>query len=449
MKTFQFKEAQRYSECKIFEGYLQLENEERENALSELKPALENFISDKNDLVHDASRLGFCWYQNNLMPGNFVGLTWLKEKKLAIQVTPKFQDMDYLSMYLKCTENSTVAEHLGNVFFCWPEQEPIEVKEAQDFLWFIIGIFLQSTHKLCLRHLRKNFIRTDENLIGKTKGRVLFSSHIRENIVKARPDRIYSQFQIISDNCRENQILVAALEKCVQYIARNSNFNKGSYSKLWDWSRVIRASLSNVDLKPITNRDFLNIRYKGNYSSYKEPHQYAKMILNMLGADPTQELKEEESKKVKIHPFAICMYELFERYCEVLLRDKYSDLWAGYGLGEGNDLGDEAKARPDFLIKNRKYILDAKYKGHKTEYKFSDYKEDLKQMAWYSRHKYVLEELGMTGDKQDYPEKMFLLYPEISDIGNPPINLDFAINASESIPFLFKIKVPVPRKKNS
>ena len=223
MKTFQFKEAQRYSECKIFEGYLQLENEERENALSELKPALENFISDKNDLVHDASRLGFCWYQNNLMPGNFVGLTWLKEKKLAIQVTPKFQDMDYLSMYLKCTENSTVAEHLGNVFFCWPEQEPIEVKEAQDFLWFIIGIFLQSTHKLCLRHLRKNFIRTDENLIGKTKGRVLFSSHIRENIVKARPDRIYSQFQIISDNCRENQILVAALEKCVQYIARNSN----------------------------------------------------------------------------------------------------------------------------------------------------------------------------------------------------------------------------------
>ena len=57
--------------------------------------------------------------------------------------------------------------------------------------------------------------------------------------------------------------------------------------------------------------------------------------------------------------------------------------------------------------------------------------------------------LWLARDKQDYPEKMFLLYPEISDIGNPPINLDFAINASESIPFLFKIKVPVPRKKNS
>lgn len=109
-------------------------------------------------------------------------------------------------------------------------------------------------------------------------------------------------------------------------------------------------------------------------------------------------------EKSNIYPFYINLPELFERYCEVKLREHIPYLLAGYAK---NDICSQIKTgalRPDFAIpksdedKIDAYILDSKYsikyshifkkinKGEEEiNEKTGDIKEHLQQLSLYSR----------------------------------------------------------------
>jgi 5-methylcytosine-specific restriction endonuclease McrBC regulatory subunit McrC len=85
------------------------------------------------------------------------------------------------------------------------------------------------------------------------------------------------------------------------------------------------------------------------------------------------------------------MPELFERYCEALLRGRYDDLLAGYGRDDSSETksGHRLK-RPDFLLPSLNMIIDSKYK-FRIENSIGE--EDLRQLSLYGRYMPILSNL--------------------------------------------------------
>jgi 5-methylcytosine-specific restriction endonuclease McrBC regulatory subunit McrC len=365
--------------------------------------------------------LGLHYSQGQYYPGDYVGLVWLGEgdDRIALRVKPKdaFQRLDYLAMYLRCAEDPEVSGHLDRCFYCWPEDAPIELidEETTELSFMIVAAFLRELNLLCLRHLRRAFLPEECNLSGKVKGRIVMSAQLRQNLSRSREERAVCRYQIISDDCRENRILRAALEQSVRWLTRHASHTEAYKTTLWRWVQVARSALSRVGVHRITAREFLGIRYTGIFVHYRQAHRLARMILNLLGSDPTVDPQLDEQRGTAFPPFALCTYELFERYTEVLLRRQFANIRPGYGY-DGNNLrpqGGRYVVRPDFLVPEKRWILDCKYKiipqAHDEPH------ADIYQVVAYSQHQKVIEILSSSQDSEKAePLSVVLLYPEVT-----------------------------------
>lgn len=322
-------------------------------------------------------------------------------------------------MYATCLSDPIVAPHMGEpaVFF-WPNEPfiecPDEIKEQG--LLFLVMAYLQELHLLCLRHLRSQFVHTTENLNGRTKGRIDISRQVRVNQSRGRSDRTVCDFTIHSNNCRENQILKTALERGAKVLTR---YNLDNVT-LWSKAHFCRHELRDVEEVEVTPRLFHGLRYTGLFRPYKKAHELAKCILNLLPPDP-HSLRKQLSSKVP--QFAICTYELFERYCEVKLREhlikigRNKDLWVGRQNLE--------RLRPDFLIcskdkENDRWIIDAKNKpSWSSNYERPDKPEwnsDVPQLCRYSRYLPILIELGYEqSERSSSSPNMLVVFPGSGD----------------------------------
>ena len=94
-----------------------------------------------------------------------------------------------------------------------------------------------------------------------------------------------------------------------------------------------------------------------------------------------------------VPPFALCTYELFERYAEAMLRKVHGPLWVGYNEKENNLPGSRYWVRPDFIVRDRGIVIDCKYKFYPG---VVDERErgDVYQVVAYSRHLGVLTCIG-------------------------------------------------------
>ena len=144
----------------------------------------------------------------------------------------------------------------------------------------------------------------------------------------------------------------------------------------------------------------------GQLSPLPPTHSSRMGVLRHLGISP--EHLDRQMKELPVPPFALCTYELFERYAETVLRREHADdLWAGYSYKK-NNLGNERyQVRPDFLVIRKREIIDCKYKFLNEELEGSE-RADVYQVVSYSRHQAVREKLGGCD-----PSKLTLLYPEI------------------------------------
>lgn len=286
-------------------------------------------------------------------------------------------------------------------------------KEDKSFpLFLLIARYLNELSRLCKRHIKLGFPRTEQNLTGRCKGSVRIKQNIIHNTAKGRMDRLYCQFQTHSIDTPANQILKAALEQSLRFLRRHSQ--AASWNSLWNWAGESSASLREVTLRRIHPSEFQQIQCKGLMKVYKQPINLARMILRALGSDPNN--PPDLNAPIMLPPYAIDMNELFERYCEALLRSIYgNDLWAGYGYedGKGFKIGSGQGIRPDFLLKkqnkegtiNYGWVLDAKYK-------FNNHflKEDIAQVSLYARSKRTRRILDL--EIQQEPHSLILMYPK-------------------------------------
>jgi len=402
-----------------------------------------NECADEIDWKKRAKYLGIREKNDKLIADHFVGMRWLEEGKCFLTVEPKIAKLDYISMYLECLKSDEIIKHLDRMFDVYPEEQfiPMDEDDWPKISPLFVITFLKRLFDLTKRHTRWNYITVTENLRSRIKGKIRVPDTIKRNHSKFKIESTVCTFQFFGIDCLENRILKLAFEKSRRYLI-HKNLHKKSPIDIWlNYCNVV---FENVPLVPITYQDFQRVHYSNFYKEYKELHKLAKLIFKQFGYSLQQNF---EKYTFLTPPFWIDMNELFERYCEGNLRKKYK-LWAGY---DENNLGDEFKVRPDFLIPERKIIIDCKYKQY-WDWGKDDFRSDVYQVVSYSRHKDVKEKLGLTRDV-DLCKGIYILYPcsskddgGVNEIDFEKIEDDIA-NAKKLKAFdvlLYKVKIGLP-----
>ena len=300
-----------------------------------------------NSTQQKAEFLGCHRRDGKIRSGNFIGAVWIGEGdcRAPLVVSPKFDNLDYLQMYLDCAKDKKIGARLGECFSIWPEQASIEADDAV-FSELIVCAFLRELNDLCRRRLRRYFTAEEANLFGKVKGKIMLARQLRDNIPRARAANVWCRYNTASPDFLENRVLRAALEKSAKLLARSPM--RESFVLPRRWIAAARVSLAGVSVEKIFVRDFACLRKSGVFAPYRRPLQLARMVLQTLGGDPRAEFETPK----RVAPFALDSAELFERYAELRLREKYPDLQAG-GKGEnkrGDKAGFDVSIRPDFWL---------------------------------------------------------------------------------------------------
>ena len=420
-----------------------------------------NFITPEDDKTTEESKkyLGLHKVSENdehlLKCHWFVGTRWLVAGEFYVSVVPKIGNLDYFQMYLTCLGCDVTSRHLERTFDFYPEEEfiPLKDKKVDIISPFIVATFLKTVYDLVKRRIKYGFVRETKNLTGKIKGRILVNDTIRRNLARFKPHRTVCDYQIFSIDCFENQILKLALDQASRYLASVGMKNP---SILYHWLRYSMTVFEKVSLVTINDRDFQKIHYSSFYKEYKNAHNLARLVLKRFGFDVHQSI--EKSLKA-VPPFWIDMNELFERYCEALLRKYYPRLIAGYGLVGGKNFSScVGGLRPDFLLEEKKWILDAKYKEvyKKDNWNWNEKDketaiEDIKQLYIYASHEGIRSELGLNKSKETV--KLIILYP---DENKKEGDLKEEIKEIRSLSILckdfmelYKVSFPIPLIKNT
>ncbi len=394
--------------------------------------------------------LGLHLHENKPKLHWFVGLVWLDlDKNIALQVTPKIENISAFRMYLKCLSDPIVSSNLDETIDFWADEPFIKVDNKEidmEINPLIITRYLQLLKDLCKRHLRHSYKKRDENLTGRIRGRPNIPAHISSNVSCGRLDRMFCNFSYNTLDNTFNQILKAALEQCLKWL-RNCPYD--NMQTLWDMAAYCASSLNSVSIRPISTLDFKGIRYSGFLKPYREPHKWARLVLECFGYDPLKEMLN--IKDTVLPPFAIDMNMLFERYCEVYLR-KYNNIWVGY-----KNLSGKFSVCPDYLVYDgyKKWIIDAKYK---VNWPNKEHREDIYQVLAYSRHQKVLkmlDELQSTYKTHDTYEtgeqlKILIMYPcSDSCLDWENFNLDLETCTDLEYELTIKIghiKIPLPAR---
>ena len=384
--------------------------------------------------------LGVYSGQDGLRPGNFIGMVWVGkgDDKAVLRVDCKFIGMDYIKMFYECAADRNVGDHFDCLHF-WADQELISAeKKDEDFSLLIAVAYLRELKALCSRHLRRHFLRERQNFAGKVKGKILAGENLRRNVLRCRPDRVYCEYQSVSDDILENRILRAALERAARYVARNKINTKSVKEELprvQEWIRLCRSRLCGVSIAPIRPRDFATARKRGVFAHYARPLQLAKAVLRQLGFNPQTEINES----AKTPPYAINSEELFERFAELKLRERHPTLHAPGGL-ENTIFGGvfPVGVRPDFYVahdsEGNTLIMDAKYKDTDKFYNGKPAREDMYQVVAYSQHNALLERIKHQSGETAAPDKIVLslVYPRLENNANGEITEWKTTNAFHS-----------------
>ena len=366
--------------------------------------------------------LGVYSGQGGLRPGNFIGMVWVGkgDDKAVLQVDCKFIGMDYIKMFYECAADRNVGDHFDCLHF-WADQELISAeKKDEDFSLLIAVAYLRELKALCSRHLRRHFLRERQNFAGKVKGKILAGENLRRNVLRCRPDRVYCEYQSVSDDILENRILRAALERAARYVTRNkinTNSIQKELPRVQEWIRLCRSRLCGVSIAPIRPRDFAAARKRGVFAHYARPLQLAKAVLRQLGFNPQTEINES----AKTPPYAINSEKLFESFAELKLREIHKNLQVQESIDGGKEFS--VNIIPDFYVvcengdnSGNAHIIDAKYKP--TPKRKSDIAPaDMYQVVAYSRHKGLWEKLGFSSGENTAPDNIVLslVYPRLEN----------------------------------
>jgi len=374
-----------------------------------------------------------------IRPHYYIGYRWFDEKEEQyIKVSPKSnagKQADYLKMFLECLKDPIVSNHLDETYKIFFDEKWITIDEKQDEITpFLILHFLKIVSFISKKGLKKGYIKVQENLTSKIKGRILIGETIKQNHFKNRLDKTVCEHQIFTTDCIENQILKTALLQCSKNLHGIGDD---------DISKLLKYNLKSFELvsqKEIFDSDFAKIKHSAFYKEYKEALRLAQMIFKRFGFALNS---SRQNASRKIPPFYINMSELFERYTEVYLRKIYKDkLVPGYGRENGKSY--KWGLRPDFIVKDKRLIIDAKYKYWFDNNNNNYFKDDFQQLSLYGRVKEIREIIGLKHSNKI--AKILFIYPKTD--GEKCIDKNnFKDIKVEGFKNIYKIGISIPHNK--
>ncbi len=218
------------------------------------------FDAYKNEDFHidNPRTLGLHWDKGDIKPSHFIGAVNLpfvdKHRPLVVLPRKVFDQIDYGVMFAQVLAEpmNVTGMDLDRLFGCDPEQPPIEGIKLPHLTLIEVTAFLATTARFVERHLRRGFVRIQENLVGCVRGRILIADQLRKNLAQARPDRMVCEYQLFSLDTLENRLLKAALEVSARYVSAKSI----NVPELQRWIRVIRSALASVPDHQPHSRDW-------------------------------------------------------------------------------------------------------------------------------------------------------------------------------------------------
>ncbi|WP_051935852.1 hypothetical protein [Salegentibacter sp. Hel_I_6] len=365
----------------------------------------------------------------------FIGIDWILEGKLVVNIQPKInnngQEVDYLKMLLDSVRHPETMDHLDNLFEVYWDEPKITISQKNDFLTpFLLLEFLGLLRQIVKKGLRKSYFRVEKNLYSRVKGKILVGKTIKHNAYKNKMLHTYCSFQEFGVDNLENKLLKKALQFAKFYL---SSYNQLIDTKgLLDLYNFINPAFEKVS----TEVDIRKIKdYKSNrfFKEYDEALRLAKMIFERFGYNISSIAKKE----IETPPFWIDMSRLFEIYVLALLKDVYgSDVEFQFEADRNNHL--------DYLLnsKDEKFVIDAKYK---PKYINTQGKEetDIRQVSGYARLKKVYKELYGNEDFDKIISGL-IIYP---DQNKGIVKID--VGKLKSIPIkpyidIFKLGIKLP-----
>jgi 5-methylcytosine-specific restriction enzyme subunit McrC len=335
----------------------------------------------------------------------YVGIDWIKEGKLAVQVNPKMNDgfeIDYIRMLNDALSEPANFEHLKDLITIHFKKTSIRIRQQQDFLSiFLITCYLNILQRIVKKGLKRSYYIIEENLSNKVKGQILIGRTIHQNLSKGRMTNHVCRYQVFDIDSPENRILKKALVFCKKQVGgyRHAIVTTWLEQKV----RFIKPYFNHVG-------DEINVKsiktFKGNpvFREYYQALEFAQLLLERFSYD----ISIVGNDMIETPPFWLDMSKLFELY----VYGKLKKVFTGK-----NEILYHLRAHHqelDFLLNPTSwpepYVIDAKYKP-RFKSVAGITKEDAREISGYARLGKIYRKLGLNEDTAP-PIKCLIIYPD-------------------------------------
>ncbi len=339
------------------------------------------------------------WPEPTPKANYYVGITWLQEGQVALQVCPKIKNIDFLKMFMTClkSKENDIQNKIMNIYGMDFKHQLIDSNGLHiEVTPFIIIHFLSLLDSIIRKGLKHNYVFTEENLQSKLKGKLIFSQHFKSNVLNKRLDKNFCRYQDYSIDCIENRILKKALIFTEKYSHQYKIKLSSEQTQTIQQAKNVLAEVSDN----CTPTEIERFRINPLFKEYTRAITVAKNILRRFGYD----IQATEKNSNKVPPFWIDMSLLFETYVLGLLKEKYGNNIKYHISTYGNEI--------DFGKPDEKLIIDTKY-IYKWDSK--DNHDNIRQLSGYARNKRIREKL--TGEKNEtdiFP--CLIIYPSFEGI---------------------------------
>ena len=335
---------------------------------------------------------------------HYVGIDWISEQSLAVQVYPKMNDgfeINYVRMLNDALEEEENYKHLQGLITIDFNKPSIPIEQKQDMLSvFLIVEYINILQKIVRKGLKKSYYLMEDNLKSKVKGHIVVGKNIRQNIVRGHLNDNVCRYQVYDIDSSENRILKKALTFCIRQLDDyKHDFVVKVLNKKIQYIRPAFEYVGNeVSVSTIKS-------FKSNpvFKDYKLAMDYAKLILKKYSYNITS----IGTKEVRTPPFWIDMAKLFE-------------LYVFHHLGQVFSVSDEIVyhpkvhyQEPDYLLNakawNEPYVIDAKYKPRYDTQGIT--MDDARQVSGYARLSSIYKAFHLDEESAP-PIKCLIIYPD-------------------------------------
>ena len=389
----------------------------------ELRALLGNAVKSKDKEEH----LKFLEINSDFKASYYIGCAWLippseNEKGIPIQVEPKIENIDFIRMFVTALEvrSSEEAEYFSDYYHIDFESPVIQIESEQNLITPLLLLhYITLLEQLARNGLRKNYVRREENLQSKIRGKILFNQHLKQNVFNKREDRIFCGYQEYTIDTPENRLLKKALVYAKNNLESIPSLKAETLDKIYSKLAPVESAFEGVS-EDVSLSQVYFVKSSKLYRHYDEAIKVAKMILRGVDYEILEDKKERD---YKVHPFYIDMPRLYEMYVLSLLRKAYGDQIKFQERGRHG-------TKVDFIKTDEKIIMDAKYKP-RYESGDSGIVDDVREISGYARDKSILKALnwykenGLCVDGKQgklFPDCVIVypvIQPEYNDDGEP------------------------------